>query len=308
VAPLPITLVPALVREGAHVVMLQRSPSYILSIPSRDPLAALLHRLPARIAYPIVRWKNVLLSSLIYQLSQRFPRFMKRLIRKGVAAQLPDGYPVDTDFAPSYGPWDQRLCLVPDGDLFAAIRSGDAEVVTDQVQGFTEHGLRVASGRELPADVVVTATGLNLLLLGGIDVIVDGVPVVFPDTVGYKGIMFSGVPNLAVTVGYTNASWTLKADLTADYVIRLLRYMREHQYRVCTPQRPATDEPTQPFINLESGYVTRSAHLLPRQGSRTPWRLHQNYIRDVALLRHGRIDDGALEFAVAGQSRSSVRR
>ncbi|MCW2951458.1 MAG: flavin-binding family monooxygenase [Conexibacter sp.] len=295
-----VTLLPALAERAAHVTMLQRSPSYVLSLPARDPVADLLRRaLPARVAYPIVRWKNVLLSTLVFQLSRRAPRLMKALIRKGVEKQLPPGYDVDTHFAPRYDPWDQRLCLVPDGDLFTAIRSGRASVVTDRIETFTERGLRLASGAELEAEVVVTATGLNLLVLGGMKIAVDGREIDLSETVGYKGMMFSGVPNLAVTLGYTNASWTLKGDLVSDYVCRLLNHMDARGYRQCTPRAPDPSLPTQPFIDLASGYVLRSLDALPKQGVATPWRLHQNYLRDVVMLKHGALEDKGIAFASA---------
>jgi cation diffusion facilitator CzcD-associated flavoprotein CzcO len=296
-----VTLVPAMVEQGAaHVTMVQRSPTYIVALPGRDAIADFLRaKLPARVAYPIVRWKNVTLQALMYQLSRRRPNFIRRLLRRGVERHLPAGYDVDTHFNPKYDPWDQRVCLVPDADLFRAIAGGDASVVTDRIETFTERGLRLASGAELEADVIVTATGLNLQLLGGMTIGVDGRDVELSETVGYKGMLFSGVPNLAVTLGYTNASWTLKADLCSEYVCRLLNHMDANGYRVVTPLEPDPSAPTEPFIDLRSGYVLRSLHLLPRQGERTPWRLHQNYARDILLLRRGPIEDPALAFARA---------
>ncbi len=292
-----VTLVPAMAERAEHVTMLQRSPSYVVSLPASDPLADRLRRLlPARFAYPIVRWKNVLLMSLTFQLSRRAPRFMRAVIRKGVEKSLPAGYEVDTHFNPVYDPWDQRMCLVPDGDLFKSVSRGDASVVTDRVETFTENGLLLSSGAELEADVVITATGLNLLALGGMELVVDGSPVELPATVGYKGMMFSGVPNLAVAMGYTNASWTLKCDLTCRYACRLINHMDRHGYDQCTPRVP-DDLVTEPFIDLTSGYVLRSIDLFPRQGTRAPWRLYQNYPRDVLMLRRGAVEDGALEFS-----------
>jgi cation diffusion facilitator CzcD-associated flavoprotein CzcO len=298
-----VTLVPSMADRAAHVTMLQRSPSYVLSLPAKDPLADLLRkRLPARVAYPLVRWKNVFLSSLLFQLSRRAPSMMKKVIRGGVARQLPADYPVDTHFAPTYDPWDQRLCLVPDGDLFRALRDGRASVVTDRIETFTETGLKLASGAELEADVIVTATGLNLLLLGGMSIAVDGREVELNKTVGYKGMMFSGIPNLAVTIGYTNASWTLKGDLAAHYLCRLLNHMSANGYRRVEPLAPDPSRPTEPFIDLRSGYVLRSIDELPRQGERAPWRLHQNYVLDVALLKRGAIEDEALRFTRGGEA------
>src|SRR5512139_293390 len=237
-----VTLVPAMAEQAGHVTMLQRSPSYVASIPARDPLADLLRRrLPTRLAYPLVRWKNVLVSMVSFQLSRRRPALMKALLRKGAQRLLPEGYDVDTHFAPAYDPWDQRLCLVPDGDLFKAIRRGRATVVTDRIETFTERGLRLESGAELEADIVVTATGLNLLPAGGMTIVVDGREVDLSRTVSYKGMMLSGVPNFALTLGYTNASWTLKADLVAQYVCRLLNHMGINGYQVVTPQPPASE-------------------------------------------------------------------
>ena len=297
-----VTLVPSMAEQGAaHVTMLQRSPTYIVALPGRDPIADVLRsKLPPRVAYPIVRWKNVTLQATMYGLSRRAPRFMRKVLRRGVERQLPPGYDVDTHFNPRYDPWDQRICLVPDADLFKAIRSGDASVVTDRIETFTESGLKLASGAELEADVIVTATGLNLQLLGGMEIGVDGRSVDMADTVGYKGMMFSGLPNMAVTLGYTNASWTLKADLCAEYVCRLLNHMDANGYRVVTPRGPDPSQPTQPFLDLRSGYVLRSLDALPKQGDRTPWRLHQNYARDILLLRRGPIEDEAIAFSRDG--------
>ncbi len=295
-----VTLVPAMAQHAAHVTMLQRSPSYIVSLPAQDPLADFLRRtLPAKVAYPIVRWKNVLLTTAFFQLSRRAPNFIKRLIRRGIEKRLPQGYDIDTHFTPRYNPWDQRVCLVPDGDLFEAIGRGQASIVTDNIETFTEKGLRLASGADLEADLIVTATGLKLLLLGGLTIAVDGQEIELSETVGYKGIMFSGVPNLAVALGYTNASWTLKCDLTCEYVCRLLRHMDERGYRQCTPRGPDPSLPTQPFIDLASGYVLRSVDRFPKQGSRTPWRLHQNYARDILMLRRGALEDEGMEFSSA---------
>ena len=300
-----VTLVPAMARRAGHVTMLQRSPSYVLSLPAGDPIAdALRGALPARVAYPIVRWKNVVLATLVFKLSRRAPRLMKALLRRGVTKRLPEGYDVDTHFKPRYQPWDQRLCLVPDGDLFAAIADGSASVVTDRIETLTERGLRLQSGAELEADMIVTATGLNLLVLGGMAIAVDGREVDLSEAVGYKGMMLSGIPNLALTLGYTNASWTLKGDLVAEYVCRLLNHMDELGYRQCLPRAPDPSLARAPFLDLASGYVLRSIDLLPKQGPRTPWRLHQNYPRDVAMLKYGPLEDEAIEFS---GGRSEVR-
>jgi monooxygenase len=293
-----VTLVPAMAERAAHVTMLQRSPSYVVSLPAEDPLAERLRRLlPPKLAYSIVRWKNVLITSLFFQLSRRAPRVAKALIRRGVERHLPADYDVDTHFTPRYNPWDQRVCLVPDGDLFEAISDGRASIVTDRIETFTENGLRLGSGQELEADLIVTATGLNLLMLGGMQLAVDGREVEPSETVGYKGMMLSAVPNLAIALGYTNASWTLKCDLVAEYVCRLLNYMDERGYRQVTPRAPEPAHPTQPFIDLRSGYVLRSIDALPKQGTKAPWRLHQNYARDIFMLRRGALEDDGIEFS-----------
>ena len=262
-----VTLVPAMAETAEHVTMLQRSPSYIVSLPAEDPIANFVRRLlPAKLAYSIVRWKNVLITMLVFQLSRRRPRFVKALIRKGVERQLPPGYDIDTHFKPRYNPWDQRMCLVPDGDLFESICDGRASIVTDQIETFTETGLKLASGAELEADLVVTATGLNLLPLGGLQIAVDGSDVEIPKTMGYKGMMLSGVPNLAVALGYTNASWTLKCDLTCEYVCRLLNHMDEHGYRQCTPLNRDPSVTAEPFIDFNSGYVRARHRQVPEAG------------------------------------------
>jgi monooxygenase len=298
-----VTLLPSMADEAAHVTMLQRSPSYVMALPSRDPVADLLRRrLPAKLAYAIVRWKNVLTTTAFYQASQRFPRAIRRLLRKGAVAQLPEGYDVDTHFNPSYDPWDQRVCFVPNGDLFRAIREGKASIVTDTIDTFTETGIRLTSGDELPADVIVTATGLNVLALGGIALSVDGQDVSIPQTIGYKGMMISGVPNYALMLGYTNASWTLKCDLVSEYVCRLIAHLDATGNDTAMPLAPDPSEPTQPFLDLASGYILRALDQLPRQGARTPWRLNQNYARDVLLLRRGSLEDEGIRF-----SRSRVR-
>jgi monooxygenase len=293
-----VTLVPAMAGQAAHVTMLQRSPSYVVSLPGTDPLASLLRRvLPAKAAFRIVRWKNVLLPAAFFHACRRWPKLMKGLIRRGVMNRLPASYDVDTHFAPRYQPWDQRLCLVPDGDLFESISAGQATVVTDRIETFTEKGLKLESGTELEADVIVTATGLNLLMLGGMRIAVDGRDVDLSETVGYKGMMLSGVPNMAVALGYTNASWTLKCDLVTQYVCRLLQHMDANGLRQATPRTPDQSVATEPFLDLASGYVLRSIHTLPKQGSRAPWRLYQNYIRDVLMMRRGALEDEGIEFS-----------
>lgn len=291
-----VTLVPAMSQAGAeHVTMLQRSPTYILSLPGRDPVATRLHRLPSRLRYQIVRWKAILLAVATYQLAQRRPAFVKKVIRAGVAKQLPAGMDVDTHFKPAYDPWDQRLCFVPDGDLFKALRSGRASVVTDHIDTFTENGIRLRSGEELEADVIVTATGLKLKAMGGVELSVDGQPVKMPETLTYKALMLSDVPNFVFTIGYTNASWTLKADLVADFVCRLLAHMDEHGVRrAVAPRDPSVGE--EQLISFTSGYIQRALDELPKQGDREPWKLRQNYLKDLRAINRLPIDDGVLTF------------
>jgi monooxygenase len=295
-----ITLVPALADSAEHVTMLQRSPSYVVSLPGEDRIANALRRaLPAQAAYAIVRWKNVLRTMASVQLSRRRPAAMKALLRNGLEKQLPPGYDIDTHFKPRYNPWDQRLCLVPDGDLFAAIRAGRASVVTDRIETFTERGIELASGDELEADLVVTATGLNLLALGGMEIAVDGREVDVAQTMTYKGMMLSDVPNLGLALGYTNASWTLKCDLTCEYVCRLLNHMAKGGHRVCIARRdPAIAE--LPCIDFSSGYILRAIDQFPKQGAKAPWRLYQNYALDILSLKRGALEDGVLEFFAAG--------
>jgi cation diffusion facilitator CzcD-associated flavoprotein CzcO len=293
-----VTLVPALTDRAAHVTMLQRSPTYIMSVPSRDAIANGLRAvLGSRLSYPVTRWKNVAVMTLIYQLSRRRPELVKNMIRSGLRRQLPDGYDIGTHFAPRYQPWDQRLCLVPDGDLFKAISQGRASVVTGEIQAVTPAGLTLASGQEVGADIIVTATGLNILLLGGLSLSVDGAEVDLPGTLAYKGMMLGGVPNFAFTVGYTNASWTLKADLVSEYVCRLLGYMDARGYRQCVPVNDDPAIQTRPLLDFAAGYVQRSIDQLPRNGSKSPWRLGMNYAQDVITLRHGRIQDTAMRFS-----------
>ena len=293
-----VTMVPAMADTAAHVTMLQRSPSYIVALPAVDPIARALRRvLPLKASYVVSRWKNVLIQLGTYNLSRWKPKLVRKLIRAGVKRQLPAGYDVDRHFKPVYDPWDERMCVVPDADLFKAISSGDAEMVTDTIERFTETGIRLTSGRELEADIVITATGLNLISLAAVDVRVDGEPVPVPDRLTYKSLMLEDVPNLAFTIGYTNASWTLKADLTSEFVCRLVNHMDERGYDVCVPHN---DDPTitaQPLIDLASGYVRRSIDQMPKRGSKPPWRLRQNYAVDIVNLRHGELEDGVMRFS-----------
>jgi len=296
-----VTLVPALAEQAANVTMLQRSPSYVVSLPRHDSLARLARRLlPLRQAYRLVRWKNTLLMVLSFQLSRRRPELMKRLIRRGVERALPEDCDIDRHFTPRYNPWEQRLCLVPDRDLFDAIASRRASVVTDQIATFTERGIRLASGAELEADVVVTATGLNLQLFGGAEILIDGRPVDAAETLVYRGCMLSGVPNFAFVFGYTNASWTLRSDLTCRFVVRLLRHMEECGHSSAVPRARDGAMPTLPFVDFSSGYILRSLSRLPRQGTRPPWRLRQNYLLDLAEFRLRPVHEPDLEFSGDG--------
>ncbi|MFN2426797.1 MAG: flavin-containing monooxygenase [Candidatus Binatia bacterium] len=292
-----VTLVPAMARDAAHVTMLQRSPTYVVSRPGEDSIANWLRaHLPAHAAYAITRWKNVLLQLLFFRWARSRPQQVKQGLIRRVHEALGPEFDVSTHFTPRYNPWDQRLCLVPDNDLFDAIKRGDASVVTGHIDAFTEKGIRLVGGEELEADIVVTATGLVLELLGGMTVAVDGQDVDFSKTLSYKGMMYSGVPNLASAFGYTNASWTLKCDLTCEYVCRLLRHMERFGYAQATPRADDAVMETVPWLDFTSGYVVRAMEKFPRQGTRAPWRLHQNYARDLALLRFGRLEDGVLEF------------
>ena len=293
-----VTLVPAMAKSAAHVTMLQRSPTYIMAMPDEDPIANLLRRhLPSKTAYAITRWKNVTLAMAFFQLSRRAPKLVKKLNRLGVKRALGADYDIDTHFTPRYNPWDQRVCLVPNGDFFDAIKEGRASVVTDHVETFTEKGITLRSGAELEADLVVTATGLDLIAFGGIQLVVDGRDVDLSKTLSYKGMMCSGVPNLASAIGYTNASWTLKCDLTSEYVCRLLNHMEKSGYRMCTPHNSDPSIVEQPLLDFSSGYVQRAIHKFPKQGSKVPWKLHQNYALDVVMLKYGDLEDVAMEFS-----------
>ena len=295
-----VTLVPAMAGTAAHVTMLQRSPTYILALPNDDPVAKLVRRwLPARAALRMVRWKNLLISMGIYQLCRRAPERARKMFRAGAVRSLPEGYEVDKHFNPRYQPWDQRLCLVPDADLFKVIREGKASVVTDQIETFTESGIRLQSGKELEADVIVTATGLRMLALGAVQLTVDGRAVNPGDTFIYKGTMLSNVPNFAFCIGYTNASWTLRADLASTFVCRVLNHMHRRGYRTCMPVCDPGLLEARPLLNLNSGYVLRAAANLPKQGGKKPWLIRQNYILDMMTMKLTRLEDGILKFAAA---------
>jgi monooxygenase len=297
-----VTLVPEMAKTASHVTMLQRSPTYIGAIPSRDRIARVLReRLPTKVAYGLTRAKNVAFGMAFFQMSRRRPAMVKKFFVEEAKKQLAGSHDI-AHFTPSYNPWDQRVCAAPDGDLFAAIRDGSASVVTDHIDRFTETGIRLKSGKELEADIIVTATGLKLLFLGGIELRVDGVPVEASEKLLYKGMMLQDVPNLVQTFGYTNASWTLKADLTAEYVCRLLQHMDATGQRQATPRR-APDVNAVSFFDFSSGYVQRAAKLMPKQGDRRPWRLYMNYALDTIAIALGKIDDGTLELSRGGRKR-----
>jgi cation diffusion facilitator CzcD-associated flavoprotein CzcO len=295
-----MTLVPAMAKDAGHIVMLQRSPTYVVSRPDKDIIANTLRKvLPERWAYAITRFKNVALQQYFYGLTRKRPEKVKAKLLDMVRKELGPDYDIATHFTPTYNPWDQRLCLVPNSDLFAAIRSGKASIVTDQIDRFTEKGIQLKSGKHLDADIIVTATGLNLVVLGEMQFVVDGAPVDFAQTWTYKGMMYSGVANLVSTFGYINASWTLRADLTSEYVCRLLNHMDETGTRQVVPRLLPSDQkmPARPWIDhFSSGYMQRAMHLFPKQGNREPWINPQNYGRDKKMIRFGALEDGVLVF------------
>ena len=293
-----VTLVPALAKQAAHVTMLQRSPTYVVSAPAESGFANNLRRwLPEKLAYLLVRWRNILLGIAVFKFCQSRPAVAKRLFMKGVEKQLGPDYDVKTHFSPRYNPWEQRMCLVPDADLFEAIKDDSASVVTDEIDRFTESGIQLRSGEEIAADLIVTATGLDLQFLAGMELVVDGEPVDPSQSMTYKSMMFSDIPNLALSFGYTNASWTLKCDLTCAYVTRLLNYMKKKGHTRCTPRLTDPEVEIESMLNLTSGYIQRSAHLFPNQGTKAPWRLYQNYVLDSLTIGLSDIADPALEFS-----------
>lgn len=291
-----VTLVPAMAEKAAHVTMLQRSPTYMASLPAEDSFANTLRRvLPARWAYHLTRFKQIVLSQFLYRLARARPRKVRERVLSLIREQL--GPEADlSHFSPRYNPWDERFCLVPDNDMFLAIRAGKASVVTDAIETFTERGVKLGSGRELEGDIIVTATGLNLQMFGGADILVDGARIESGDLIVYRGAMYAGLPNFANVFGYTNASWTLRADLISEYVCRLLNYMDASGYVEARPRAPGPEIERRPFVDFSSGYFKRVAHLLPKQTVRTPWKLNQSYLHDIAALRFGRLDDGVLAF------------
>ena len=293
-----VTLVPEMAKTAAHVTMLQRSPTYIVSVPSEDGFANRLRRfLPNKLAYSVTRWKNILIGAYFFWFCRRHPRRAKAFILNLIRKELGPDYNIKQHFTPEYNPWQQRMCLVPNSDLFNALKAGTASIVTDHIETFTKQGIRLQSGEELEADLIVTATGLNLQLLGGLDVSVDGESVDFSKTLTYKGLMFSNVPNMALAIGYTNASWTLKCDLTCAYVCRLLNHMQAKGYDQCCPRPHEPDMELEPLIDFTSGYIQRALKTLPKQGSKAPWKSYQNYLLDIWTVAYGAIEDGALDFS-----------
>ncbi|PJN24932.1 NAD(P)/FAD-dependent oxidoreductase [Kitasatospora sp. CB02891] len=293
-----VTLVPAMARRARQVTMLQRTPTYVMPVPRRDHLANLLRRLLGdERGYALTRRKNIAQQYAVWSFCQRHPKAARKIIRWVNTRQLPKGYPVDEHFSPPYDPWDQRLCAVPGGDLFKAIRSGRATVVTDRIRTFTERGVLLESGRELTADLVVTATGLNVQAFGGIPMSVDGEPVRLAGTVAFKGMMLSGVPNFAYAIGYTNSSWTLKIGLLCEHFCRLLAHMDRQGHRICRPEVADPAMPTRPFLDFAAGYVRRAVDGLPRQGDRRPWQTSTSYRDDARTLGAGQVTDPELHFS-----------
>ena len=293
-----VTLVPEMAKDAKHVTMLQRSPTYVVSAPQQDPLAIFLQKyLPSKLSYFIVRWKNILRQQWYFRLCKKNPKRVKDFIINQVRKSLGHDYDVDKHFTPNYNPWDQRMCLVPNGDLFKSIRKKQTSVVTDTIDKFTATGIKLESGKTLAADLIVTATGLNLEICSNINLKVDGKDINLPDTVTYKGMMFSGVPNLVSTFGYTNASWTLGADLTSEYVCRLLNYMKKSSIKKCCPEANSKIENNDDWLNLTSGYIKRSKDIFPKQGNRSPWTNNQNFLKDIFQIRYGKINDGEIKFS-----------
>ena len=293
-----VTLVPEMAKDAKHVTMLQRSPTYVVSAPQQDPLANFLQKyLSSKLSYFIVRWKNILRQQWYFRLCKKNPKRVKDFIINQVRNSLGDDYDVDKHFTPNYNPWDQRMCLVPNGDLFKSIRKKQTSVVTDKIEKFSAKGIKLVSGKTLPADLIVTATGLNLEICSNINLKVDGKDINLSDTVTYKGMMFSGVPNLVSTFGYTNASWTLGADLTSEYVCRLLNYMNKSSIKKCCPEANSKIENNDDWLNLTSGYIQRSKDIFPKQGRRSPWTNNQNFLKDIFQIRYGKINDGEIKFS-----------
>lgn len=291
-----VTLVPEMSKKAAKVTMLQRTPTYIMTLPGVDKIAGFIQKiLPAKSAYNVVRWKNILLGIFFFTVSRKWPNGVKHLLQKGVKKEIGDKYNVK-DFDPPYHPWDQRLCLVPDADLFKSIAAGKAAIVTEHIERFTEKGILLKNGKELPADLIVTATGLQVQLLGGMKVRINGAEGDSGAAHAYRGVMLSDVPNFAFTVGYTNASWTLKCDLSHRFVMKVLNFMDEKGYEVCVPRFDSTKFKTEPLLDFNAGYVLRALDKLPKQGNAHPWKVHQNYIKDLMSLEWSGVDDGYLKY------------
>lgn len=291
-----VTMAPALAKEAAQVTMLQRSPSYVVSMPARDEISLRLQaRLGLGLGSRLARWRLILRSMIQYHFARSKPEETRAAILAGVRSELGDDFDIERHFNPRYQPWDQRVCLAPDGDLFKAISGGKLKVATDRIQRFDETGIVLESGERLPADIIVSATGLVMRILHGLRIFVDEAEINLGETHSYKGVMYSGLPNLASVFGYTNASWTLRAELVCEYVCRLLNHMQRRAYAQCTPRLP-DDMETAAFVDFTSGYVQRALPGLPKQGARHPWKLYQNYLKDIMVLRFGRLHDGALEF------------
>lgn len=300
-----VTLVPAMTDKASHVVMLQRSPSYVIAVPKRDKLSEALRKfIPEMWVYRMGRTRNIMLTAMMFRMSRTFPNFVRNMLQKQVKAFVGPEFDMK-HFTPNYNPWDQRLCAVPSGDMFRVLRSGKASVVTDHIDRFVDKGIQLKSGKVLEADIVVSATGLDLQLFGGMQVVVDGKPVNMGERICYKGMMFDDLPNMSNTLGYTNASWTLKADLIAEYVCRLLKHMEATNTRICVPRRKDPSVQPEAFLDMTSGYVQRAVSRLPQGGNKAPWKLYQNYALDMNLLRRGTVDDGVMEFAKA---RSQTRQ
>jgi monooxygenase len=292
-----VTLIPSMAKDAGHVTMLQRSPSYVLALPEKDAMANAMRKfLPSKLAYSITRAKNVGLSMFMYELSRRRPELVKKLLRAQLKQWLGDSVDIDTHFKPSYTPWDQRLCMVPNGDLFRSLKKGTSSIVTDHIDHFTENGIKLKSGDELEADIIITATGLEVRMFGGTDIRVDGKKVKPNEHFSYKGMMLDDVPNAVNVVGYTNASWTLKADLTCEYTCRLINHMDKHGYDYCQPHKQEAEDEEDPLLDLNSGYVLRALDRLPKQGQKAPWRVYQNYVFDLLKMRFAPVDDDAMEF------------
>ena len=293
-----VTIVPEMAKKAAHVTMLQRSPTFVVSAPDEDWLANLTNKiLPSKFAYSMNRWRKILMQRFMFNIARKYPKTMKKMLIGGVTKELGEEFDVKTHFTPSYNPWDQRICLVPNGDLFESIKENKSSVVTDHIESFVANGIQLKSGKTLEADIIITATGLNLKLLGGINFVVDGKTIDLSKTISYRAMMFSDIPNLVLAFGYTNASWTLKCDLSNQYVCRLINYMDEHGHRQCVPKQNDPNLELEDWLDFSSGYIRRVIDTLPKQGTKKPWRLDQNYLVDRKLIGNAELNDGVMEFS-----------